>query len=89
MSHRSTDFLFGKNAPNEDSVSIYRPPPGPFPHLEKDFPDLKMDTKETHLNKPPENIRLYLTLKKSLDSNIEYKKMILMTSCLMNFSDNF
>lgn len=30
--------------------------------------------------KAPESIRLYVTLKKATDSNIEYKKLILMTS---------
>lgn len=85
MSHRSTDFLFNKNLPNEDSISVYRPAPGNFPHIDHDFPEFKsVDMKELPsppLNKPLDNIRLYVTLKKSLDSNIEYKKMILMTSC--------
>ena len=47
---------------------------------------------ESYLPKPvsshsraSENIRIYVTLKKASDNNIEYKKMILMTSSKLFF----
>jgi len=67
MSQRNE--FFNRNA-IEDSHSIY-----------KDFPEFKSpENKEIIMNKPSENIRLYVTLKKSTDSSIEYKKIILMIS---------
>ena len=67
MSQRNE--FFTRNA-TEDSHSLY-----------KDFPEFKApEAKEIIMNKPTENMRLYVTLKKSTDSNIEYKKMILMIS---------
>lgn len=74
------DFLT-KNFPNEDSNSIYRPPLANFPHLDREFPITEAINTQ---NKPIENIRIYITLKKGVDSNIEYKKMILMTSSKRN-----
>ena len=81
MSQRQNDFLFNKNFPNEDNI-VYKQPPMNFPNLDKEF-DIKPNNETLFsLNKPPENIRLYVTLKKSVDSNIEYKKMILMISSI-------
>lgn len=85
---QKTNDIFSQNYNKEDYFDNGRSVASKFPQLERDLPEFKSkEDKEFPLSLPahnmklPDNIRLYVTLKKSIESNIEYKKMILMISC--------